>query len=685
MNNLISMKKSLLKNLSCRIESILLPQRSVHNSHMGKKNIFMPSLLGVFLIVIVAILYPSGLYAQDYQRWTGSGIAIDSRLIATNYHVVNNAQTLAINIPSDNKYVDYSVEVVAIDQMNDLAILRITDKNFKGFSSIPYGNKTQLIDVGENIFVLGYPLIQTMGDDVKLTTGVISSVTGFQGDASTYQISAAIQPGNSGGPLFDTKGDLVGIVSAKHTDAENAGYAIKLTNLQALMTKLPSRAKLPSHNTIASKSLSEKVKAIQKFVVLIKANYTDNQSSTASNKGNSYGSFNADKSRAEELYEIALFKFKKGYVEQAYKDICESVALYPTTKSCGIKAYIGAYMNDFDSVIESCEFNLTHGDTHPFIRSLYADALSRKERYQDAIKQYSILINDDRHDINSLYSRALCYDNMGQDNLALADYQEAVKYDGLVEYDDYATIYNNIAYWYIVHNQIQNAVEPIKKALALNHTSGYIWDTDGELQYKLGNYATCVASMNNAIVIGKLEKESYLDNSYYYRGLANKKLGNLADAYKDLEKSIELGSSKAKEELEKMNASSIDFSKGKTFNDVIKTPVVKTAKTLNTKIIGVEKTNEYTALYCTYTNTEYEVGGWYSISSDAYLRDKASGKRYKCIAAENCAMSPEQTSIELNETNRFVLFFEALPQNAREIDFVESDDSSWQFYGIKLK
>ena len=679
------MKKAVLKELGCgRYRDFSQLKPAISHLLLGKGGVAGSTLFGLIVLLSLALISPTKLSAQDYQRWTGSGIAIGNRLVATNYHVVNNAQTLAINIPCDSKYVDYSVEVIATDKANDLAILRISDSKFKGFNTIPYGNKTQLIDVGENIFVLGYPLVQTMGDDVKLTTGVISSESGFQGDASTYQISAAVQPGNSGGPLFDIKGDLVGIVSAKHTGAENAGYAIKLSNLQALLSTLPSRVVLPSKNTIASKTLSEKVKAIQKFVVLIKANFTDNQHSTVSIQGNAYGSYNADKSKAEELYESALYKFKKGYVEQAYKDICESVALYPMTTSCGIKAYIGMYMGDYDAVIESCEFNLTHGDTHPFVRNMYASALAHKNRFQDAIKQYSILIEADRHNIEALYSRALCYDRIEQDNQALADYQEAIKYDGLVEFDEYARVYNNIAYWYIVHNQIQNAVEPIKKALSLDHTTGYIWDTDGELQFKLGNYAECVSSMNNAIVIGKLEKESYLHNSYFYRGLANKKLGNMADAYKDLEKAIELGSSEANEELAKMNASSIDFSKSKAFNNVVKSPILKTAKTSNTKIIGIEKTNEYTALYCTYTNTEYSVGGWYSISPDAYLRDKTSGKRYKCIAAENCALSPEQTSIDLNETKKFVLYFQAIPQNAKEIDFVESDASSWQFYGIKL-
>ena len=658
----------------------------LYNRKFCCRNNLKITFLSLFFLLSAAILCPAEVDAQESQRWTGSGVAIGTRLIVTNYHVVNNARTLAINIPSDNKYVDYSVEVIAEDKSNDLAILRISDNQFKGFNSIPYGAKTQLIDIGEDIFVLGYPLVQTMGEDIKLTTGVISSVSGYQGDASTYQISAAVQPGNSGGPLFDTNGDLIGIVSSKHTGAENAGYAIKLSNLQALMNNLPDGLALPNHNSISSKSLSEKVKAIQKYVVLIKVNFTDESHSvTSMNGGNSYGSYNVDKARAEELYEIALYEFNEGYIDKAYKDICESVALYPTTNSNGIKAFIAMYLSDYDSVIESCEFNLSHGDTHPFIRNLYASALTSSKRYQEAISQYTILIDADRHDIAALYNRGLCYDRIGQDNKALADYQEAVKYDGLIEFDDYATVYNNIAYWYIVHNQIQNAVDPAKKALNLNHTQGFIWDTDGELQYKLGNYEACVSSMNNAITIGKLQKVSYLDNSYYYRGLANLKLGNKADAYKDLEKSVELGSSLANTELSKIKASSIDFSKVKSFNNVIKSPVAKTTKTSDTAIMGIEQTNEYTALYCSYTNTQYPVGGWYSISPDAYLRDKATGKRYKCIATENCAISPDQTQINLNETKRFVLYFQAIPQSAKEIDFVESDDSSWQFYGIKLK
>nr|WP_277266111.1 trypsin-like peptidase domain-containing protein [Prevotella corporis] len=98
----------------------------------------------------------------------------------------------------------------------------------------------------EDIFVLGYPLVQTMGEDVKLTTDVISSKTGFQGDVSQYQISAAIQPRNSGGPLFDSRGNLIGIVPAKHKGTENVGYAIK-PQIRNLTFQRPSCVYTSSH------------------------------------------------------------------------------------------------------------------------------------------------------------------------------------------------------------------------------------------------------------------------------------------------------------------------------------------------------------------------------------------------------------------------------------------------------
>jgi len=71
---------------------------------------------------------------------------------------------------------------------------------------------------------------------MKATNGIISSLTGFQGDVTTFQISAAVQAGNSGGPLITNDGRLVGIVNAKLTESDNVSYAIKVGYLEQLLT-----------------------------------------------------------------------------------------------------------------------------------------------------------------------------------------------------------------------------------------------------------------------------------------------------------------------------------------------------------------------------------------------------------------------------------------------------------------
>lgn len=208
----------------------------------------------------------------EYQRpsyWSGSGIAIETKYIATNNHVVDGATNLSVILPDDDN--TYSAEVVAVDEKHDLAIIRVTDPNFSGFGTIKYGFKKEVEDIGVGVFVLGYPLIESMGTDVKLTTGIVSSRSGFQGDESQYQISAPVQPGNSGGPLFNDKGELIGIVSAKHSEAENVSYGVKLSYLCSLADQI-NGLDLNKKTKISTLPLSEKCKSVIPFTVMISAN-----------------------------------------------------------------------------------------------------------------------------------------------------------------------------------------------------------------------------------------------------------------------------------------------------------------------------------------------------------------------------------------------------------------------------
>lgn len=219
--------------------------------------------------------------SQD-ATWSGTGFALKNGYITTNYHVIDGATTIYVRGIKGDFGKAYKAEIVATDKFNDLAIIKISDTNFTGFGAIPYAISTSTSDVGEDIFVLGYPLTSTMGDEIKLTTGVISSKTGFQGDVSLYQISAPIQPGNSGGPLFDSKGNVIGVVSAKHTGAENVGYAIKASYLKSLIESNFTANLFPISNSVSTLSLSNKVKAEKNFVFFIECSSEANNISLSS-------------------------------------------------------------------------------------------------------------------------------------------------------------------------------------------------------------------------------------------------------------------------------------------------------------------------------------------------------------------------------------------------------------------
>jgi S1-C subfamily serine protease len=113
-------------------------------------------------------------------------------------------------------------------------------------------------------------MTQYMGQEIKLTNGIISSHSGYQGDISTYQITAPVQPGNSGGPLFDYNGNIVGIINAGIPSADNVGYAIKTSYLKNLVESSVKENIIPYRNSISTNTLANKVQSLKNFVFLIK-------------------------------------------------------------------------------------------------------------------------------------------------------------------------------------------------------------------------------------------------------------------------------------------------------------------------------------------------------------------------------------------------------------------------------
>lgn len=201
------------------------------------------------------------------QSWSGSGIFItQDGYIVTNNHVIKESQRIEVDLFINGNKETYLAKVITVDKSNDLAILKIN----KQTPSLPYGFKPYGTQVGESVFAMGYPLIGLQGTEIKVTDGIISSKTGFQNDPTKYQISAPIQPGNSGGPLFDMSGNLIGITSSGITGANSVGYAIKSS---ILLNFIESQKHLEGF-TFASQStlhtLPSMVSSFSNYVVLIR-------------------------------------------------------------------------------------------------------------------------------------------------------------------------------------------------------------------------------------------------------------------------------------------------------------------------------------------------------------------------------------------------------------------------------
>lgn len=484
---------------------------------------------------------------SNLEKSSGTGFAISSNgYIVTNHHVIDKAKSIEVKGVNGNFSRKLNAELVVSDEKNDLAIIKINDPLFTSLGSIPYTVRQGVADVGENVFVLGYPLTSSMGEEVKLTNGIVSSKTGFQGDISTYQISAPVQPGNSGGPLFDKNGNLIGVVNAKHTMAENAGYAIKFNYVKNLIELLPQTISFPQVNLLNGKALTDQVKIASNYTYLIVVN--DNGASFSSSNSNSpqKKSVTSDQNaavyykKAEELWKN---EDPKGALEQMNLSIDASPNY---SGSYHFRGFIYLYgIRNYEKAVE--DFTKAIQMQPDFIGSYFYRGMSYHdlEKNIEAIKDFSKVISMDKENTDAYFMRALIKSSMNDRQGAISDYDEIIKREKSAKPTVYnmATVYNNKAYCLVELEKANEALPFVSKALELEKSLWYIWDTRGEIYFKLGQYNEAIKDMNKAIEI-----EEH-DNSFYIRGLARLKLGQNEIGCKDLSKAGELGEAKAYEAM----------------------------------------------------------------------------------------------------------------------------------------
>lgn len=203
---------------------------------------------------------------------TGSGVVISTNgVILTAAHVVFNTSHIEVITPQGRQ----TAKILKIDPSNDIAVIKCEGN----FDPIPIAS-SKGVKLGQSIFSIGFPNIEIQGTSPKMTKGEISSLNGYQDDPRLWQISVPIQPGNSGGPLCDEGGNVIGIVisklnavvMAKATGdvAQNVGYAIKSAYIIPLLDSLGVNIPQSLRSSENTKFLDQ-VDKVSKSVVMVLA------------------------------------------------------------------------------------------------------------------------------------------------------------------------------------------------------------------------------------------------------------------------------------------------------------------------------------------------------------------------------------------------------------------------------
>ncbi|HOC95787.1 MAG TPA: serine protease [Candidatus Cloacimonadota bacterium] len=214
--------------------------------------------------------------------FSGTGFLIsDEGYVVTNYHIIENGKNITVSFPHNGK--TYKAHATVKDKNNDLALLKIDGFALNDISNtpIPYSvMPSNLTSIGNTVFTLGYPLSDVLGSSIKYSSGFITSSFDNSMNPVLMQIDNNIQPGNSGSPLFNSDGNIIGIVVSSLNASyflrkgdfipQNVNFAIRSDYLQPLLNSLNIK---PVNQTLASKyklmAIEDKISTIKPFISII--------------------------------------------------------------------------------------------------------------------------------------------------------------------------------------------------------------------------------------------------------------------------------------------------------------------------------------------------------------------------------------------------------------------------------
>ena len=406
----------------------------------------------------------------------GSGFFVRQNLIATNYHVIEGAARGTAKLVGKN--TTYEIEgVTATDRTNDLVLLKVTAY---GIKPLPLGDSDD-VKIGETVYVAGNP----KGLEGTFSDGIISS----RRDKYTkerLQMTAPISPGSSGGPVLNSKGEVIGVSFMTLVGGQNLNFAIPSRYLTGLLTK-----------SKPAKPLAQGNRAIS----------------------------------AETYFMWGNTKLDLGDYKGAITGYTHAIRLNPDDAAAysnrGIaKSSLGQYLAaivDYDIAIR----------LDPDVATAYSNRGAVKRKLGQslaAIVDYDIAIRLNPDDATAYSNRGVAKSSLGQHLAAIADCDIAIRLN-----PDYATAYNNRGLAKDSLGQRLAAIADYDSAIRLKPDYAIAYSNRGIAKIFLGQYLAAIADYDIAIRLNPDDAETY-----YNRGSAKFLLSRISEAKQDLRTALRL-------------------------------------------------------------------------------------------------------------------------------------------------
>lgn len=191
-----------------------------------------------------------------------TAFAINDSTLLTSFHVIQNKTHIEVSQSGSDKWI--LAELLFADESLDLALLKIAKDSLEHTIDYPVLLAQQKVQLGQEIFGLGYPK-----NDLVYGRGDISSLSGYLADSNAIQVSVPTNPGNSGSPLFDEQGTLIGMIVGKNVQEDGSAYAVDNILIQSFLDS--NQVQTSTKNRLRKKKRLEQIEKLKTSIFLLRS------------------------------------------------------------------------------------------------------------------------------------------------------------------------------------------------------------------------------------------------------------------------------------------------------------------------------------------------------------------------------------------------------------------------------